>query len=300
MRPVLFRIPIVNLPIFNYGLLLGLSLYVGWYLVLWLCERDGLDREKMGRLYMWTAGCSVAGARLLYVVTNWEQFEYSPLRIFAVWEGGLAAYGGFLGGFVTGIVYCRVHRIRLLSWADCVVPSLGTGLAFTRIGCFLAGCDFGVPAPDGARWAVSFPKGSPAWLEQLKDHLITADAARSLPIHPTQLYEVANGLVLFGLTMLVRRYRRFSGQMFVAFTMGYAVLRYLVETVRADEDRGGLGPFSESQIIGIVTFVLAGALYVSLWRRYRRDPQSMRYWELPPLDAPVPAPAPVKAKRRRR
>lgn len=303
MRPVLFYVPLVHLPIYGYGLMLALSLIVGWYVVLGLCERDGMDRKTMGRLYMWTALWSVVGSRLLYVLTNIDRLD-GFRDVFAVSRGGLVAYGGFVGGFLASVVYSKVKRIRLLAWADCVVPSLGIGLFLTRIGCFLFGCDFG--RPSAASWAVSFPRGSPAWSEQLAQHLITADAARSLPVHPTQIYEALNGLILFGLVMLVRRHRRFSGEMFAAFTMGYAVLRYLVEELRADGQRGAVGPFSTSQLIGIVTFALAAGLLVSLWRRWRRDPQTGRYWEPAPLgaaEASTPAgsvPAGRATRRRRR
>ena len=81
-------------------------------------------------------------------------------------------------------------------------------------------------------------------------------------MHPTQLYESLNGLVLLGLVLLVRRYRKFSGEMFVAFTMGYAVLRYYVEILRADEQRGNIGPLSTSQFIGVATFTAGAALLV--------------------------------------
>ena len=276
MHPVLLHIPLpfavyglTELPLYSYGVMLGLSLLVGWYIVLGLCERDGMDRERMGRLYVWTAVCSVAGARLLYVFTNLDRFD-NLLDIFKVNQGGLVAYGGFLGGFFTGVIYCRVHKLRLLSWADCVVPSLGTGLMFTRVGCLMFGCDFGKPTD--AAWAITFPRGAPAWNEQLRQHLVTADAARSLPVHPTQLYESAIGLTLFLVVMLVRRYRQFSGQMFAVFTISYGVLRYFVETLRADEQRGEIGPLSTSQAIGIVTSVLAAGYYYFLWRRWKRDP----------------------------
>src|SRR5579862_8159761 len=111
MRPVLVYLPIpwyhfdgsgfylAELPIYSYGVMLGLSLIIGWYIVLGLCERDGMDREQMGSLYVWTAVCSVACSRLLYVFTNWHQFEDNLFGIFKVWQGGLVAYGGFLGGF---------------------------------------------------------------------------------------------------------------------------------------------------------------------------------------------------------
>lgn len=294
MRPVLIYLPF-HIPIYSYGVMLGLSLIVGWYIVLGLCERDKMDREKMGSLYVLTAICSVAGARLLYVFTNLDRFD-SFFDLFKVWQGGLVAYGGFLGGFLTGVIYCLVKKIKLLAWADCVVPSLGTGLALTRIGCFMFGCDFGQPAP-GLAWAVQFPKDSPAWAEQLKQHLIDNTATHSLPVHPTQIYEMFVGLTLFGLTMLVRRYRTFSGQMFVSFTMGYAVLRFYLETLRADEQRGNIGSLSTSQFIGIVTFVLAGALYIWLWKWQKAHPGSLRYWEAAPVAAEVAAP---KKKRRKK
>ena len=302
MRPILFVLPGIHLPLYSYGVMLGLSLIVGWYIVLGLCEREGqgMTREKMGSLYVWTAVCSVVAARLLYVLTNLDRFD-NLIDVVKVNQGGLVAYGGFIGGFLTGIVYCQVKRLRLLSWADCVVPSLGTGLMFTRVGCLMFGCDFGKVT--SASWAVTFPAHSPAWNEQLRAHLIAADAVRSLPVHPTQIYESLIGLSLFGLVMLVRRYRQFSGQMFCVFTMAYGVLRFFVETLRADEQRGEIGPLSTSQFIGLVTSVLAAAVYVWLYRRWKRDPQAARYWELPALDEvarPAVAVAPAPKRRRTR
>jgi phosphatidylglycerol:prolipoprotein diacylglycerol transferase len=239
--------------------------------------------------------CSVIGARLLYVFTNLERFD-SFFDIFKVWQGGLVAYGGFLGGFATGVIMCTVKKIKLLAWADCVVPSLGTGLAFTRVGCFMFGCDFGKVMEPVKWWAVRFPKDSPAWAEQIKQGLIAQSATHSLPVHPTQIYEMLVGFTLFGLTMLVRRYRTFSGQTFIAFTMGYAVLRFYLETLRADEQRGELGPFSTSQIIGIGTFLAAGALFFALRAIRKKDPTRFRYWE---AAAVAPEPAPKKRRRKR-
>jgi phosphatidylglycerol:prolipoprotein diacylglycerol transferase len=277
MRPVLFRIPLgfASLPLYSYGLMLALSLIVGWYITLALCERDGMDRTVMGRCYMWTAGSAVAGARLLYVFTNLDRFD-NFIDVFKVWQGGLVAYGGFLGGFVGALVFCRIHKIRLLAWADCAVPSLCTGLMITRLGCLMYGCDFGKPF-DG-KWSIVFPAGSPAFNQQRVEGLLPPNATHSLPVHPAQLYESLNGLILLGLVFLVRRYRKFSGEMFVAFTMGYAVLRYYVENLRADEQRGAIGPLTTSQFIGVTTFLAGAALLVYLYSRYRKNPHAMQLW----------------------
>jgi phosphatidylglycerol:prolipoprotein diacylglycerol transferase len=302
MRPVLFYIPALNLPIYSYGVMLGLSFVVGWYLTLGLCERDGMkNRQTMGSLYVWTAVSAVAGARLLYVVTNLNRFG-SIVDLFKFNQGGLVAYGGFIGGFVGAWVFCRKKGLSLLAWADCAVPSLCTGLMLTRIGCYMYGCDFGKPW-DGA-WSIRFPAGAPAFNQQRMEGLLPQGATHSLPVHPTQFYESLNGALLLGLLFLVRRYRKFSGQMFVAFTMGYAVLRYYVEALRADEQRGRLGPVSTSQGIGIATFSAGLLLLGILYARYRRDPASMRLWERAAAPAgaqpSVPAKNPNAEKRRRK
>jgi phosphatidylglycerol:prolipoprotein diacylglycerol transferase len=304
MRPVLFYLPF-HLPIYTYGVMLGTSLVVGWYITLGLCVKDGMDRETMGSCYVWTAVAAVTGSRILYVVTNLDRFD-SIIDVFKLNQGGLVAYGGFLGGFVGSAVFCRLKKIRLLAWADCAVPSLCSGLMITRIGCFMYGCDFGKPW--NGKWAVHFPAGSPAFNQQRMEGLLGADATQSLAVHPTQLYESLNGLILLGLVFLVRRYRKFSGEMFVAFTMGYGVLRYYVEVLRADEQRGSIGPLSTSQFIGVTTFAAGAALLAWLFARYRRDPQAMRLWEngLAIAGAPSVAaadetrPSPNAAKRRRK
>jgi phosphatidylglycerol:prolipoprotein diacylglycerol transferase len=275
MRPVLFYLPLA-IPIYSYGVMLGLSLVVGWYLTLGLCVRDGMNRELMGRCYVWTAVSAVAGARLLYVFTNLDRFD-NFIDIFKVNQGGLVAYGGFLGGLIGSTVFCKIYGIRLLAWADCAVPSLCSGLAVTRIGCLMFGCDFGKPF-DG-KWAIHFPKGSPAYSQQVHEKLLSPDALQSLAVHPTQLYESLNGIILLGLLFLVRKYRKFSGEMFIVFFMGYAPLRYFVETLRDDEQRGNVGPMSTSQFIGVMTFALGAAGLAYLYSIYRRDPQALRLWE---------------------
>jgi len=275
--------------------MLGLSLVVGWYITLGLCEKDGMDRELMGRCYVFTAVSAVVGSRLLYIFTNLDRID-SFWDIFKVWQGGLVAYGGFLGGLVGSTIFCKMKGIRLLAWADCAVPSLCSGLAITRIGCLLFGCDFGKPW-DG-KWAIRFPKGAPAWNQQLHEKLITADALKSLPVHPTQIYESINGIILLGMLFLVRKYRKFSGEMFVAFFMGYAPLRYFVETLRADEQRGNVGPLSTSQFIGVVTFFAGAALLVYLYQQYRKNPPALRLWENGQWAAVAPAAAVAAAPTR--
>jgi phosphatidylglycerol:prolipoprotein diacylglycerol transferase len=261
VRPTLFYLPF-GVPIYGYGAMLCLSVVVGRWLALRLASRDGLDPPLMNRACAWALGGAVVGARLLYVATNPGSFD-SLTDLFSWWKGGVVAYGGFLGGFVATLIFCRLHGIRLLTWVDCVAPSLGAGLMLTRIGCFLGGCDFGVPW--NGPWAVSFPVNSPAFNQQVLQGLLPTTATASLAVHPTQLYESLVGLVLFTAVMAVRRRRTFTGQAFMAFVLGYAVLRSIVELARADLDRGAIGPVS-TQLIAAATFFAA----VVAWHLLRK------------------------------
>ena len=262
MHPILFHLPF-GVPLYGYGAMLCLSVIIGRLLAVRLAARAGMDAKAMDRCCVWTLVAALVGARLLFVVTNLDQFTRFT-DLFRLWDGGIVAYGGFLGGFAGTVVFCRTHRIPILAWADCAAPSLCIGLMLTRIGCFLAGCDFGRPS-DGP-WAVRFPVGSPAFDQQTLQGLLPAGASQSLPVHPTQLYESLAGIALLMLVLAVRRLRPAAGQPFAAFVLGYAVLRYAIEIVRADLNRGALGPFSTSQLIAVATFASAAFLSYALRR----------------------------------
>lgn len=250
-----------NIPIYAYGVMLGVSLVVGWYLTLPLADKDGLPKETMANCYVVTALAALAGARLLYVATNPDEFK-SIFDLFALRNGGLVAYGGFLGGLLGSWAYLAPKRIRLLAWADDAVPSLASGLLITRIGCYLFGCDFGTRLSDSApRWLKTlgtFPhwaggtlasgEGSPAFVRHLDQYrgtpleqeLIKMNS--SFPVHPTQLYESLVGLLLLVLLLWQRRYTRFRGQVFFLFVFAYGFLRFLLELWRDDQERGSYGP----------------------------------------------------------
>jgi phosphatidylglycerol:prolipoprotein diacylglycerol transferase len=263
MRPILLDLPF-GVPLYAYGFMLTVSVLVGRWLAIRLAERAGIDAKLADRCAVWTLLGAIVGARLLFVVTNLDQFD-NVFEVFAWWKGGVVAYGGFLGGLAGAIVFCRMHGLSLLAWADCVAPSLCVGLAITRVGCFLGGCDFG--RDWNGPWAVRFPAGSPASVQQAQLGLLPSGAVPSLPVHPTQLYESLAGIALLLLVVAVLRRRLLAGHALATFALGYAVLRYLIEIVRADAGRGVVGPWSTSQFIAIVTFVAALALLYVLRRK---------------------------------
>jgi phosphatidylglycerol:prolipoprotein diacylglycerol transferase len=271
-----------NVPIYAYGVMLGLSLVVGWYLTLPLSEKDGLPKETMANCYVVTALAALAGSRILYAITNPDEFK-SVTDLFALRNGGLVAYGGFIGGLIGSWAYLAPKKIRLLAWADDAVPSLASGLLITRIGCYLFGCDFGQRLPDSApRWLKTlgtFPhwaagtltsgEGSPAFVRHLEQATASGSAGTavvqelnrmnsSFPVHPTQLYESLVGLLVLVLLLWQRRYTRFRGQVFFLFVFGYGFMRFLLELWRDDVERGSYGPTLDKHIYIPLCLLLMG------------------------------------------
>lgn len=306
-----------SLPIYSYGVMLGLSLVVGWYLTLGLAEADGLDREKMANNYVVTALVAVLGSRIAYVVTNLGEFK-TVADVLSFRAGGLVAYGGFLGGFLGSYAYMRLRGLRLLPWADVAIPSLASGLLITRIGCYMFGCDYGRPLSAGApawlkalgtfpKWAASMvpdSAGSPAWAEHVARHLVEADATASLPVHPTQLYESLIGLLMLVILFRVRAHQTFRGQVFFVGTFVYGLLRFMLEMLRDDPERGSVAvAFPRHLLLPACVALFAAAYAFGPSRLLNNErvrtvtivaafaPAVVLWWQLRPASFALPEPA---------
>ncbi|MCA9576970.1 MAG: prolipoprotein diacylglyceryl transferase [Polyangiales bacterium] len=273
MHPILFEIPTPwgALPIYSYGMMLGFSLIVAWYFVMHQGQKlEGLHPDLMAHSFIITAVCAIAAARVLYIATNLDSY-HTLGDLFSFQKGGLVAYGGFIGGFLACWGYSRYRGVPLLPWADIITPTLGTGLLFTRMGCWLYGCDFGRPLEEGApsfltrlgtfpHWDYSSAhyvwgstlNGSPAYSHHITtypERMVGLD--HSLPVHPTQLYESLAGLIIFGITYYTLRHRSFKGQVFFVGSIVYALWRFGIEFVRDDPERGAAFGFSTSQLLSL-------------------------------------------------
>ena len=290
MHPVLFSIPTPwgAIPIYSYGVMLGSSLLFAWYFLMYMGKRvENFNRDLLASCFTWTAVGALLGARLLYVFTNPDSFQTFG-QWFDLRSGGLVAYGGFLGGFLTAWGFWRSKGISLLPFADLAVPTLGSGLMLTRIGCYLYGCDYGRPLEtDAPTWLASagtFPRwdtdafptfacdatvsGSPAYNHHMNvfpDEMV--DRMASLPVHPTQLYESVAGLALFIFSVWLLLHRKFRGQVFLWVAGLYAFWRFLIEYVRDDPERGFAFGFSTSQLISLAVIPLCIIAYVHLRKR---------------------------------
>jgi phosphatidylglycerol:prolipoprotein diacylglycerol transferase len=283
MHPYLFQVPLpwggtFKLP--SYGFMI----MIGFLLCLWLFGRRG---KKMGLApeALFDAATvallgGIVGARLFYVIGNWESFADSPLTVFALWHGGLSFFGGLAGGALGLLAMLAKHKLPLLRTLDAAASLVPLGHAFGRVGCFLNGCCYGKVT---AAWTgVCFPRfldargqvtGSPTFYDQLGRGLVNVTDAHSLPVHPTQLYEVAFELAFFAVLSYMLPRRRRDGD--VAWTYGllYGSARFVNEFFRADTmpvpQLGGLTAW-HAMAAGVALFGV-----IMLVRSLRRPPEPL-------------------------
>jgi phosphatidylglycerol---prolipoprotein diacylglyceryl transferase len=286
MLPILFTVPTPwgPQPIYSYGVLLGLSLIAGFQIAVRVgSQKDGLDENLLGNAALVAAVTGVLGARILYVLENRELLAESHTNWFDVTSGGVTAYGGFMGGLIGVALFVAWKRVPLTAVGDAAAPALAAGTVLTRIGCYLYGCDFGSPlSVNSAGWLKklgTFPHwhydklrvyGSPAFLHHVDRYGLSRDAAASLPVHPTQLYEALAALVLLGLSLFLLQKRSFRGQVILVTAMGYGVFRFLIEYLRDDPERGQAFGFSSAQLISLALVPLCAFGYSVLNAQARR------------------------------
>ena len=250
MKPILLHLG--NFQLHSFGLLVALGFLAGLAAAARNVRKAGLNGELVYDLAPWLVGAGLVGARLLYVISYWDKdFAGQPLiETIAVWKGGLVFYGGLILAILVAL--WRVHSMKLPLWtmADALAPGVAIGHAFGRIGCLLNGCCYG--RPSSLPWAIHFPPSHPT---------------AGISVHPSQVYETLLNLTFFGLLMWGFGRRRFSGQIFSFYLMGYAVLRAITEWFRGDYDRIShplSGVFTPGQSTGLWIFLAGLALYFVL------------------------------------
>ncbi|MFA6956129.1 MAG: prolipoprotein diacylglyceryl transferase [Thermoanaerobaculia bacterium] len=256
MYPTLLKFG--NFEITTFGFMMFLGFMIGGLVLGRQFRRAGLGDELASSVVLAAAVGGIVGAKVYYAIL------FRSLD--ALWSrGGLVWYGGFIGGFLA--VTWVVHRARV-SWlrvADAVAPALALGYCLGRIGCFLVGDDYGRPTDS---WlGIAFPKGlPPTTADSLRGFGVAVDPALPgetlLRVHPTQLYEAGASLIFFGILLWVASRWKVPGRVFGLFMILAGVERFLVEILRAKDDRF-FGPLTVAQVISVV-LVLGGAWVMSL------------------------------------
>lgn len=243
--------------IYSYGAMGALAFIVGCGLVLWRSRRLGLDFNRVADVIFWMAISGLIGARLVFALQQPEAIETLG-DLFDLRRGGLVFYGSFLVGIPVGFWLMWRSELPIFALWDIFGTAWPLSHAISRVGCFAAGCCYGLPTDSPL--AVTFPEGS-------------AIAPEGVPLHPVQLYEAAALVGIAGITNLFYRHRRFDGQVCLLYLLLYAVVRSITEVFRGDLERGYFLPellgqvLTYSQGMSLVLAVVALAVFLVGARR---------------------------------
>jgi phosphatidylglycerol---prolipoprotein diacylglyceryl transferase len=253
VHPILFHLG--SYPAHSYGVMIALAFLFGLWTATRRARREKISPEAIADVTLWIMIGTILGARAVYVATYWnDEFAGQPIsEIFMIQHGGLVFYGGLIGAVVAGAIYLRWKKLPLWKIADVLAPSIALGSVFGRIGCLLNGCCYGRAC--SLPWAISFPPGNPL-------------GSPTYPVHPTEIYDALLNLVLYiFLAWLIRR-KKFDGQVFATYLIGYAIFRSIVEYFRgdypADHVHAGL---TSAQLVSVPIFFAGLALAAILSRR---------------------------------
>lgn len=234
-----------------YGVCVALGFLAGYHLFLKRAPRLGLNQQQASNLILLIFLSGILGARVYYVILNWQVFRGDLREILRVDHGGLVFHGGFIGAMLGLGTWSRWSQRSLAATADALAPSLVMGQIFGRFGCFMNGCCHGKACDHF--WAIH-PSAPPEVAGQA--------------LHPTQLYEVAGLVDIFVTLLVLEKLARYPGYVTCAYVILYAVLRFIVEFFRGDVPHDLLGRFTGAQGLSAALLVAAWATSVFLARRH--------------------------------
>jgi phosphatidylglycerol:prolipoprotein diacylglycerol transferase len=258
--PLVFRIG--TFEITGFGIMMMLAFVVGGWLVTLELRRRKWNEDYAADIVVAAVLGGIIGAKLWYVALTRD-----PGALFS--RGGLVWYGGFIGGVLAVIVNGWRRRVPMRVTMNLVAPALAAAYAVGRVGCFVVGDDYG--RPTDLPWGVKFPQGLPPSTAGNLTSQFGLSVAKDVPpstvlaVHPTQLYEVTLMLVAFMILWRLRLKAWPLGLLFAVYLMFAGAERFLVEILRAKDDRF-LAGFTLAQL----TSCLVVAIGVALWFAYRR------------------------------
>jgi len=249
----------------TYGVLFALGVVLAWVWFMRRTRESGASEEQRFNLAFYSVLAGIIGAKLLLILVDWRTYLAHPKEILGTLRSAGVLMGGVLAASTTFYYYSRKHGLPVFVLADAIVAPLALAQALGRLGCFTAGCCWGVPLDPSHPLAVVFT--DPQAHQQTGVPL-------GLSVFPTQLTEMTIDLVLVViLTVMWRRSLRPPGTVFWTYVLLYSVARGIIEIWRGDSHRGIYfdGTVSTSQAIAFATALLASAMLVRGRLALRRD-----------------------------
>ena len=228
-----------------------------------------MDLNKMIDVLIYGTLAGIIGARLYYCAFSWDEFKDNPIEVLYIWNGGLAIYGGIIAALLAAFVVCKVEKLSFGNLLDLAGMSLLIGQGIGRWGNFANQEAFGCNTDS--------PFGM--WSEKVASYIIRHQSSLpgvdpSKPVHPTFLYESVWCLVGFALLFIMcKKFRKFSGQIFLSYGVWYGLGRMIIEGLRTDSLYIGDTSLRVSQLLSGVVVIVFAAVLMALLVKYTKNPK---------------------------
>lgn len=244
INPVMISIGPFSL--YWYGCFIVGAIALSFFLAKRRIEKKKLDFGiTLDNIYDFIIGAvliSVLSARLYYVLFNLKYYLANPSEILKIWNGGLAIYGGIIGAIIYTLIFCRIKKIKFYDLADFASPYLPLSQAIGRWGNFVNQEAYG--SITNLPWKMG---------------IFESGIGEYIYVHPTFLYESICNFILFWILIKLSKNRKFDGQIFFSYMIGYGIIRSVVEGLRTDSLM--LGDFRVSQVLSLIFVVIFGVMY---------------------------------------
>ena len=235
----------------GYGLMIAIGILMAFYTAERRAPGVGLDKDQVFDLGICATVGGFLGAKILHWITILPEIIADP-KILLDFNDGWVVYGGIIAGILTGWAFCKRKGLNFLGYFDLIMPSIALAQGFGRIGCFLAGCCYGIETT--CPIAVTFHHSD--------------FAPNDVALMPTQLISSGlNFLHFFVLVLWAKKGKKRDGQVAALYLILYSVGRFLIEFVRGDLVRGNVGALSTSQFISLFIFLIGVGLMVFFGKR---------------------------------
>ena len=254
-------ISVFGFEIAYYGIIIGLSVLSGIAIALHMAKKTGQDVDMYYDIAIYAVIFSVIGARLYYVIFQWDYYKKDLLRIFNMREGGLAIYGAVIAAVITLFVYSKVKKISFGLLVDTGVVGLVLGQSLGRWGNFFNREAFG-EYTDGL-FAMRLPMDAVSYssvTDTMKRHIEVIDGIQYIQVHPTFLYESVWNLGVLLILLWWRKYKKFDGELLLMYFFGYGLGRFWIEGLRTDQLLIPHTGIAVSQLLSIVLAISAGIM----------------------------------------